>query len=160
MSISAEAAIAANKSILDAINLGEVDWFLENRENYNRADVVKMREEYKKYIAIRLAYPDDTIAISEAVDPYWHAHILFTREYKEACNKLGVEFIDHVPPKEDDISKLKASYLENTLTYYKRHFGQPDPAWWPESGEAAVCSGDGSDGGDGFSWSPPLKLIA
>lgn len=141
--------VADSLAVLNSVDFSDVSIFLQEREGYSEKDVQSMESEYKRFIALRVSRPKTIMAISDKVDPYWHAHIIFTRHYKHACERLGVPFIHHNPPTKEDIAALKLSYLENTLKSYEDEFGALNEEWWPKSADAAVCS-------DNFSWSPEL----
>ena len=124
--------------------------FLAREKGYSEEEMLAMQEEYLKYMAIRAGYPEQCTAISAGVDPFWHAHIVFTEAYAEFCEDVCGYFVNHRPPMEGEDELLKASYLENTLRFYEGSFGELT-ALWPRDGEAAVCTDDD------YSWSPAVR---
>lgn len=67
----------------------------------------------KQYYAIALLDPANAHAVSTAVDPFWHAHILHTQEYMQFCNQVVGEYMHHQPL--DRRNKLQ---LENVRVLY------------------------------------------
>ncbi|WP_091963003.1 glycine-rich domain-containing protein [Marinospirillum celere] len=98
-------------------------------------------KEYRKFLALKLAYPAASLVPSKMVDYVWHAHLLDTRAYREDCRKIFGRFIDHYPYfgiyGEDDQQLLQATF-EKTKQLYQRHFG-PYPGG--SNPEAARCEG-------------------
>jgi hypothetical protein len=101
-------------------------------------------ENLKRYYAVALLDPLNLHAVSKAVDPFWHSHILFTSEYENFCQFIFGQFIHHEPldptdgPKVEFVRKL----YDHTLATYKKLFKSLDPEWWPPSGADAfgpVC---------------------
>lgn len=46
--------------------------------------------------------PGAPLAPSDIVDIGWHTFILFTRDYREFCERVAGRFIDHVPTDDDE----------------------------------------------------------
>lgn len=68
----------------------------------------------KQYYAIALLDPANAHAVSAAVDPFWHAHILHTSDYMDFCNLTVGEYMHHQPLDRTDKQKL-----ENVRTLYQ-----------------------------------------
>src|SRR6266481_5498476 len=51
----------------------------------------------KQYYAIALLDPNNMHAVSDAVDPFWHAHILHTQDYTLFCEKVMGDYMHHDP---------------------------------------------------------------
>jgi len=45
-------------------------------------------------------------AVSSALDPFWHTHLLDTREYHAFCARVYGRFMHHVPLDKDDTIEL------------------------------------------------------
>jgi hypothetical protein len=56
-----------------------------------------MEEEYRKFLALHLSYPDVDIVPCKIVDEIWHQHILDTAAYRDDCDALFGRFLDHFP---------------------------------------------------------------
>jgi hypothetical protein len=102
-------------------------------------------ENLKRYYVVALLDPVNQHAVSRPVDPFWHAHVLFTREYKNFCHEVfDGEFIHHVPLDPDDLEQVKyvTKLYTHTLKVYKEIFRSVNANWWPQaniSGFQPVC---------------------
>ena len=101
---------------------------------YAQEEIDIMEAEYKKYIALCIAHPDCKFPISEKVDQLWHTHLLFTQSYARMCSEHAGYFIHHRPKILDNEAGLKTAFAD-TLGYYAKSFGTPNPAYW----DKAVC---------------------
>lgn len=91
-------------------------------------------ENLKRYYVVALLDPANRHAVSRQVDPFWHAHVLFTRPYSDFCQHLYGHYIHHTPLDPDD-QKMVAhvTKLYNyTLEIYQKIFTSVDPNWWPD----------------------------
>jgi hypothetical protein len=89
--------------------------------------------EYRKFLALCMAYPEEAIVPCRLVDQFWHQHILDTRAYREDCQRMFGFFYDHYPyfglNGPDDAANLEAAY-EVTLRLYELNFGEPPQGAW------------------------------
>lgn len=134
--------------------------YLIERKKVSPDVIAILEREYKRFIAIRLARPDVSIVPSLLIDEFWHAHILFTREYLAFCKAINDgKYIHHMPFLKDD--KLVGDpSMRKTLRLYRELFGQPPASVWPtadsgdcETASCGKCSSSNcgpqcSDGGD------------
>src|SRR5512142_1794169 len=45
-------------------------------------------ETYRRFLALNLLYPQETLAVNRVLDDYWHAHILDTEKYARDCDAI------------------------------------------------------------------------
>jgi hypothetical protein len=82
--------------------------------------------EYKRYLALKRAYPEQEIVPNQVVDKFWHYHILDTQKYAEDCHALFGYFLHHYPyfgmngPQDE---RALADAFEETTGLYEAHFG-------------------------------------
>ncbi len=81
--------------------------------------------EYKKFLALKRAYPEKEIVPNRAVELFWHQHLLDTAKYAEDCENLFGYFIHHFPyfgmnGKEDAQNLVDA--FDETKQLYSLHF--------------------------------------
>lgn len=97
----------------------------------------------KQYYAIALLDPLNKHAISDKLDVYWHAHMLFSEEYTEMCEKVVGGFMHHIPLDHEDITQLKlvGELYDYTQACYKKFFKYVDDEFNPStlSDERLVC---------------------
>lgn len=155
-SISATEALAR---VDDVVKLARVRRALATPES-GRGDSTERRDimegEYRKFLALQLAFPQMEIVPCRGVDEIWHGHILDTKAYAEDCDSLFGEFLHHCPHfgvgRADGRDGLDAAYKE-TLRLYRAAFGEPALGTWiPEPAAdlsmTAGCSRDDDDDGD------------
>jgi len=84
-------------------------------------------KEYRRFLSLKSFYPSVSLVPSKMIDEIWHAHILDTRAYREDCQKVFGQFIDHYPYfgiyGDDDYRDLQDAF-ERTIALYERHFGK------------------------------------
>ena len=56
-----------------------------------------MEGEYRKFLALHVAYPHAEIVPCKVVDDMWHQHILDTAGYRDDCDAIFGRFLDHFP---------------------------------------------------------------
>ncbi len=138
-----QATLEAPLTALDA--LGQVDEELnlaairgkladpEEGRGHSRAHLELMEQEYRRYLALRLAHPDEDIVPCKLVDELWHAHILDTLAYHEDCDRIFGRYLHHFPyfgmRGEQDAQDLLDAY-DSTLERYRVAFGEPPPDTW------------------------------
>ncbi len=100
-----------------------------------------MESEYRKFLALQLAFPDSVVVPCKIVDEMWHQHILDTAAYREDCDDLFGVYLDHFPyfgmRGPDDAQALNDAYAD-TLDRYRNAFGEPPADTWISS-DAAKC---------------------
>lgn len=101
-----------------------------------------LEREYKRYIELQVRYPGLILPMSAPVDPMWHAHMLFSKDYAAMCDQVNGRFIHHEPiVTEQERAALAPHYLKNTLSKYSDHFGKASDEFWPI--DAVVCGYNG-----------------
>lgn len=137
-------ANAAMQRLADLLDLSNVRKKLADAEegpglSADRIDL--MEAEYRKFLALQLMYPGTDIVPCEIVDEMWHRHILDTAAYREDCDAIFGQFLDHFPyfgmRGEADAQALNDAYAD-TLRRYEDSFGKPPADTWI-SVDAARC---------------------
>ena len=82
--------------------------------------------EYRRFLALKRAYPLLEIVPTRSVDVFWHQHILDTVMYAQDCMNVFGHFVHHYPyfgmGGTDDYNDLLWAF-DLTQELYKRHFG-------------------------------------
>lgn len=60
----------------------------------------------KQYYAVALLDPKNRHAVSASIDPFWHAHILHTRQYLAFCDEVFGQYVHHDPLDRADTEKF------------------------------------------------------
>ncbi|MCA9353186.1 hypothetical protein KC901_03320 [Patescibacteria group bacterium] len=76
----------------------------------------------KQYYAVAVFDPKNPHAISDFVDPFWHAHILDTKRYKRFCLEAIGYFMDHQPNNPEDQEEM--DYLQRAYCYTSDIYAQ------------------------------------
>ncbi len=117
--------------------LGDTD----EGQGYSADHLDLLEIEYRRFLALRLAYPDASIVPCKVVDEMWHQHILDTIAYRHDCHVIFGRFMDHFPyfgmrgPADEEA--LADAYVE-TLSHYRAAFGEPPMDTWV-SRETSRC---------------------
>jgi hypothetical protein len=98
-------------------------------------------QEYRKFLALHMAFPGMDVVPCKIVDEIWHQHILDTHAYQQDCDAIFGHFLHHFPyfgmRGEDDAQALNDAYVE-TIARYRDAFGDPPEDTWI-SADAASC---------------------
>lgn len=84
---------------------------LEQGWSLDKADQVEVQ--YKAFLAIARAFPDDETVPTQDIDEMWHTHILDTRKYMADCFAVFGTYLHHYPYLGllNDMDKKKAEKL-------------------------------------------------
>jgi hypothetical protein len=114
---------------IEALDLSMIKRKLQDPEEGMGWDVDECDEievEYKRYLALKRAYPDRDIVPNQPVDKFWHYHILDTMKYAEDCQSIFGYFLHHYPyfgmSGPEDEQALREAFDE-TAALYESHFG-------------------------------------
>lgn len=129
-------------------NLEEPKQFLIKRQGVDPEEAEQMITEYRRFVVLCALNPKLKFPVSEKVDSAWHAHILFSDDYKDMCQQVfGRELAHHPVLTELQQAELMPAYHRNTLVEYEALFGKPNEVMWPLQGrQAAICWGSGGGG--------------
>ena len=92
-------------------------------------------ENLKLYYAVALLDPLNGHAVSRAVDPFWHAHVLFTKDYGRFCDEIFGGYVHHEPLDEANAAEMKKveRLYRYTIGIYADLFKDVDESWWGKS---------------------------
>ncbi len=138
---SAVEALGRLDGLLDLSNIRMKLADPEEGKSYGMDRLDLLEAEYRKFLALHLAFPDMDVVPCKIVDEMWHQHILDTAAYRADCEAIFGRFLDHFPyfgmRGEDDARDLQDAYVE-TIDRYRRAFGEPPKDTWI-SADAAKC---------------------
>jgi hypothetical protein len=104
----------------------------------------------KQYYAVALLDPNNSHAVSDVVDPFWHAHMLFSQRYAAFCADVVGVYMHHFPLDHDDHSQLQnvAVLYPFTVEVMSRLFDLVDPEFWPTNvaDQRLICMHKGNQG--------------
>jgi hypothetical protein len=90
-------------------------------------DVAHAEAGYRQFLKLAAKYPDAPVVPNEAVDEFWHMHILDTQRYAADCERIFGYIVHHNPymgidGKEDEARLLEAA--ERSDAIFAREFGK------------------------------------
>ncbi|MGC2781338.1 MAG: hypothetical protein WA418_37440 [Bradyrhizobium sp.] len=137
-----EEALARLDDLLDLSNVRMKLSDPDEGKGYDKARLDLMEGEYRKFLALHLAYPEMDVVPCQIVDEMWHQHILDTAAYREDCDAIFGRFLDHFPyfgmRGEDDAQALHDAY-EDTVARYVDAFGDPPADTWLVADASSSC---------------------
>jgi hypothetical protein len=98
------------------------------RWNINLAMIVA--DWYRNFLYLVGLYPSEELVPTEAIDEFWHYHILDTLKYHADCQMLFGSYLHHFPYlglRGGTDKDLLASKFRNTIALFVQHF-RDDPA--------------------------------
>lgn len=142
MQMHSSLKVSQVKDVLDRWNFGSVRQRLLEKGEYTIEQIDQAQEEYKRFVALCAEYASSErpIIMSAPIDPFWHNHILFTRDYRAMGEAIGTGYLNHEPASPNELAKLEPDY-NRTLELYRLNFGEPNKQFWPEF--AQICGGSG-----------------
>lgn len=92
----------------------------------SNAEIGKQLEmEFKRWVALKIIDPVNSIAPSRAVDMYWHLFMLHTKEYSDFCKPMFGCYMGHAPT--TDETAAEATLIgKRTKESYLRLYGTVD----------------------------------
>lgn len=81
-------------------------------------------EALKQYYVAAILDSKNRHAISTAVDPFWHTHVMFSKEYMQFGIDIFGKYMHHEPLDHDDVARLDlvTKVYEYTRTVYDNLF--------------------------------------
>jgi hypothetical protein len=120
----------AVKVRIAALDLEPIKFKLMKEHNYTKIELDTLEKWYRRFLFLTFKYQNRPIVVSEAIDRFWHQHILDTRKYAEDCEAAFGEFLHHFPyfglRGDDDVRALRTAY-RSSLELMREEFGDtPD----------------------------------
>jgi hypothetical protein len=110
-------------------------------------------DEYRRFLFLAIT-SGQTVVPSQVVDKVWHLHLIYTRSYwDDLCRGVLGRPLHHHPSSGGASAKRECqSGYQVTLALYRREFGAPPEAIWPEpsrpsEAEQPDCCNRGADCG-------------
>ena len=148
----------ANFQAIYALDLEQIKFKLMHPaagEGWDLAKATAVEEQYRRFLCVMQAYPDEPTSPMIDVDTFWHYHILDTMKYAADCEAAFGYFVHHFPylglRGADDEKALEASG-DRMRDLYEHLFDEPYAhalaAWCASPGaavdKAAWCASPGN----------------
>jgi uncharacterized membrane protein YgcG len=87
------------KRHIASLNLSLIRFKVIERLGWSPEKATQVELEYRRFLyALAHKRPEDTISPpTHEVDEFWHQHILHTRKYRDDCQKVFGQYVDHTP---------------------------------------------------------------
>jgi len=137
-------------------------------EGWSREKADAVEREYRRFLCLMTAFPDEQLAPLVDVDTFWHYHILDTMKYASDCQQAFGYFLHHYPylglGGEDD-QQVRVDTGERTRTLYEAMFGEamglgPCEPVRTDTVATAWCAGPGAAGTIAWCAGPGAKPVA
>ncbi len=110
-------------------NFSEIKSYMLDKYVYNNQETISaMHLEYARYLAICINYKE-SFPIAQKIDPFWHTHILHTKDYSIFCDHVAGRFLHHLPALGNNLQSLEIPF-KKIWNLYSDNFGDPDPVIW------------------------------
>jgi hypothetical protein len=96
----------------------------ESGEGWSRAKADAMEIEYRRFLHLMHAFPDEAASPTKAVDTFWHYHILDTQKYAADCDAVFGCFMHHNPNAGEDGAAGVARTGVRMQQLYETTFGE------------------------------------
>jgi hypothetical protein len=93
-------------------------------EGWSRAKADAMETEYRRFLHLMHAFPDEAASPTKAVDTFWHYHILDTQKYAADCDAVFGCFMHHNPNPADELASGVARTGQRMQQLYESTFGE------------------------------------
>ena len=96
----------------------------ESGEGWSRAKVDAMDLEYRRFLHLMHAFPNQPASPTKAVDTFWHYHILDTQKYAADCDEIFGCFMHHDPYGDQIRGSTAVTSGERMQAMYEATFGE------------------------------------
>jgi hypothetical protein len=91
--------VAAALAAVHEIDLTDINRKLQFEDPVLWTDetLAETEADYRRFLALNLLHPNESLVVNKILDDYWHQHILDTRKYAADCEKVFGFFLHHYP---------------------------------------------------------------
>lgn len=139
--------IATRLCHIETENYEPVKRKLAELYGYSQEHVDKGIDALKQYYTVALLDPSNPHALSSTLDPFWHTHMLFSRQYAEFCKQIVGEFMHHEPldkTNEVAVQDVTRKY-QYTMEIHPQLFTEVDKTFWPSVEKAGIICWHGGN---------------
>jgi hypothetical protein len=108
---------------LARVDLKAIMTYVQREHGMSDETTARAEDLYRKFLTLHHKYPGIDFTPSRLIDHVWHAHILWTEQYKNDCDLLFGEFMNHNPIRH--LPERLEKSRENTQVYFEKTFGIP-----------------------------------
>ena len=105
---------------LKRLNLTAIMARVQREQGWTAAEAGDAELWYRRFLQLSLERGSKPFyAITEQADHVWHAHILFTRKYRQDCERIFGGYLDHTPADKGPDSLSKERQRQAAALYFK-----------------------------------------
>lgn len=116
------------KKYIDEFDLSMIAAAMVKKQNWLLSEVEEGLRFYRNFLYLNYKYPNVSLVPSEDIDEIWHNHILHTKKYRDDCEKIFGNYLDHLPSlaKEGSsaMNELRNAFSK-TQDLHEKEFGYP-----------------------------------
>lgn len=116
---------------------------VESGEGWSLEQATAVETEYRRFLYLSKAFPNEEVAPLEDVDTFWHYHILDTMKYARDCQEVFGYFLHHYPYvgiAGENGAEERQEAGDRTRELYESSFGV---SYLRAAGQTAWCLGTG-----------------
>jgi hypothetical protein len=123
--------VAAAVALVDRVDLAPINRKLrhDNPATWTDKVLAEVEQKYRRFLVLNLLHPHTTLSVDQALDEYWHQHILDTRKYAEDCELVFGYLLHHDPyfglDEDGDEWLENIALFSATQDLYEEAFGVP-----------------------------------
>ncbi len=136
---------------LKRLNLTAIMARVQKEQGWTAAEATEAELWYRRFLQLSLERGSKPFyAITEQADHVWHAHILFTRKYRQDCERIFGGYLDHTPADKGPDSLSQERQRQAAALYFKEFAVEPPPVkvpcYVPQNGPPGPPPGLGRGG--------------
>ena len=134
---------------VESLDLERIKWKIVSKHpTIDSEGIDTVEREYKRFLTLKIIYPEQRLTPTRNMDLMWHTHILDTANYRRDCDELFGKFLNHRPYfgpySSNGIYEGMQHSLEKLHQLYHEAFGEyPAPDIDEVKGEKSQAYCDG-----------------
>ena len=90
-------SVTSNPSV-ESLDLERIKWkIIREHPTIDSEGIDTVEREYKRFLTLKILFPEQSFTPTRNMDLMWHAHILDTANYRRDCDELFGKFLNHRP---------------------------------------------------------------
>jgi len=115
---------------------------LHDKLGMSEHEAKELFDDLKRFLFL-CATHREKLGPTDRIDEAWHNFILFTKDYRNFCNRLLGKFIEHVPITQAARSSKDGGTMRTTSRLARQAFGEElSSNWQYRKSDAASCLSD------------------
>ena len=91
---------STGQAAIESLDLSMISMKLQDPhegEGWSEQQCAEVAQEYRRFLTLKLIYPNEPIVPNLAIDTMWHFHILDTQAYYRDCQAIFGDILHHYP---------------------------------------------------------------